>query len=73
MKRYILSILLVFCTIVTFAETKIAPDNRNIIVEGAMHLSCADGKMTIDRFSKDLWSREDLNNFVQKKRLPSLV
>ena len=67
MKRYILSILLVFCTIVTFAETKIAPDNKKIIIEGAMHLSCADGKMTIDRFSKDLWSREDLNNFVQKK------
>lgn len=67
MRKYILSILLGICTIIASAESKIAPDNRNIIVEGAMHLSCTDGRMTISRFSDELWGREDLNNFVRKK------
>lgn len=67
MKKYILSIALALCAIIADAESKIAPDNKNIVIEGAMHLSCNDGRMTINRFSDGLWGREDLNNFAPKK------
>lgn len=67
MKKYILSIALALCAIIADAESKIAPDNKNIVIEGAMHISCNDGRMTINRFSDGLWGREDLNNFAPKK------
>lgn len=51
----------------TAGENRIAPDDRKIVVEGARHISCTDGKMTINRFSDEMWDREDLNNFAQKK------
>ena len=51
----------------TVTENKIAPDDANIIVEGAGHISCTDGKMTINRFSDEMWDRQDLNNFALKK------
>ena len=52
---------------VTAQENRIAPDAPEIIVEGARHLSCTDGTMTINRFSDEMWDREDLNNFAPKK------
>lgn len=69
MKKYILTLLLLFGGLLARAETKIAPDDERIVVEGALHLACADGRMTIDRFSSGLWERPDLNNFSRPKAL----
>lgn len=71
MKQFLSSIL-AFCAIVSAtlslsAESRIAPDNRNIVIEGARHIKYTDGKAVINRFSDEMWGREDLNNFVPKK------
>lgn len=67
--KYLLSFLLLLGSLIARGETKIAPDDRRIVVEGAMHLTCTDGRMTIDRFSDELWERPDLNNFSRSKAL----
>lgn len=67
--KYYLSFLLLFGSLIARGETKIAPDDKRIVVEGAMHLTCTDGRMTIDRFSSELWERPDLNNFSRPKAL----
>lgn len=67
--KYIISFLLLLGSLIARAGTTIAPDDKRIVVEGAMHLTCADGRMTIDRFSNELWERPDLNNFSRPKAL----
>lgn len=67
--KYLLSLLLLAGSLVVRGETRIAPDNKRIVVEGAMHLTCADGRMTIDRFSEAIWDCPDLNNFSRPKAL----
>ncbi len=65
--KCLLSFLLLFGSLIARGETKIAPDDKRIVVEGALHLTCADGRMTIDRFSDAMWQRPDLNNFSRSK------
>lgn len=65
--KYLFTITLLFCTLAASAEKRIAPDDRNVIVEGAIHKSCRDGRMTINRFSDEFWHRDGLNNFAPKK------
>lgn len=65
--RYYISVMLLLCALTAGAEKRIAPDDRNVRVEGALHLSVKDGHMIIDRFSDELWHREGLNNFAPKK------
>lgn len=67
--KYLLSILLLLGSLIARGETKITPDDKRIVIEGALHLSCADGRMTIDRFSGELWERPELNNFSRPKAL----
>lgn len=67
--KYLLSFLLLFGSLIARGETKIAPDDKRIVIEGAMHLACADDRMTIDRFSSEMWQRPDLNNFSRSKAL----
>lgn len=67
--KYFLSFLLLLCSLIARGETKISPDDKHIVIEGAMHLACTDGRMTIDRFSSEMWQRPDLNNFSRSKAL----
>lgn len=60
---------MLFGSLIARGETKIAPDDKRIVIEGAMHLACADDRMTIDRFSSEMWQRPDLNNFSRSKAL----
>lgn len=65
--KYFFSIFLLISSLLVFGESKISPNDNKIVIEGAMHLKYNDGKMIIDRFSDQLWGRENLNNFSQPK------
>ncbi len=67
--KYLLSILLLVSGMAVSGASKIAPNEKKIVIEGAMHLKYEEGKMQINRFSDELWSREDLNNFSKSKAL----
>lgn len=58
--KYILSALLLISSITVWGNQPIAPDNKNIVIEGAMHLVYEKERVILNRHSDQLWENENV-------------
>jgi lysophospholipase L1-like esterase len=58
--KYILSVLLLISSITVWGGQRISPDNKNIVIEGAMYLKYEKDKIILNRHSDQLWENENV-------------